>query len=386
VVGENTDHRQTLTEMKEIFNSPNKSMKTILLLSVIFTVGAGIVVAAKYYLFRLGKAVNAEVSNSYFYHSIKNIIVYAPNGNWFELDYVELDADKDSFEPLARDFGKDNKSIFWQGKRQDVHYATFYIDADGVARDSNHVYSTGGWQKQLAVVPIANPQTYHRFDTGIENWNRYWYRDDKYYFYENKVIEADYKTFKRINHTIAVDTNSIFAVINKQVEDSSGVKEVREVVRKSSVLSGTVQAVNDDYARIGNTIILSNWNNEFSILPFDKINSLKIIDERNIVVNDQLISDGKIIPEIDIPTFTVLHRDYFRDKNIVFHNGSVIPGALVASFEILSEDYSKDSHAVFYKNQKVEDASPATFQYYNADLGVDGTKRFKAGKLITTDQ
>lgn len=362
-------------------------MKTIYLLSILFAVGVGIVVIAKYYVFRLGKAVNEQISNSYFYHSIKNIIVYAPDGNWFELGYVELEADKDSFVPLAREFGKDNTSIFWKGEKQDVEYGAFYIDADGIPKDSKHVYSTLGWQKQLSVIPEANPQTYQRFDTEIDSWNRYWARDDAHYFYLDKKIDADYKSFKRINHTIAIDTNSIFAIVDKQLEDGGRVVEIREVIRKSAILNGAIKSINADYAQIGNSIVLSNWKNEFAVVPFETINSTKVIDERNIVVNDQLISDGKLIQGIDIPSFVVLQRDYFKDKDNAYYDAEIIPGANATNFEILSEDYSKDSKHVFYKNNLVENASAQSFTYdYATNVGTDGTKKFKAGKLVTTNQ
>jgi DKNYY family len=372
--------------MEEAYSSPNKNMKTIIVLSIIIAVG--IVVLAKYYVFRLGKAVNAEISNSYFYHSMKSIIVYAPDGNWFELDYVELNADKDSFVPLARDFGKDNKLIFWKGKKQDVEYSTFYIDANGIPKDDNHVYSTiGSWQKQLSVILEANPKTYEQFDTGVDSWNRYWARDGAHYFYQDKKINADYKSFKRINHTIAIDTNSIFAIVNKQVEDSGRVVEMREVIRKSSIISGAIKPINENYVQIGNSVILSNWKNEFAVIPFESIGSIKIIDERNVVVNDQLISDGKLIKGIDITSFVVLQRDFFKDKNNAYYDAEIITSAEAVSFETLSEEYSKDSRHVFYKTKIVENASAQSFKYdYATDLGMDGVKKFKAGRLITTNQ
>ncbi len=372
--------------MKETANSPNKNMNTIVLVSVLFAVSAGIIALAKFYVFRLGKTVNAEISNSYFYHSMKNIIVYAPDGNWFELDYVELQADKDSFVPLDRDFGKDNKSIFWKGEKQNVEYGTFYIDADGIPKDKKHVYSTLGWQKRLSVIEEANPKTYQRFDTGIDNWNRYWTRDDAHYFYQDKKIDVEYNSFKRINHTIAVDTTSIFAIINNQLEDGVRVVEVRAVIRKSPIISGAVKRINDDYAQIGNSVILSNWKNEFASIPFASISSIKVIDERNIIVNDELISDGKLIPGIDIQSFVVLQRDFFKDKNNVYYDTEIIAGANAMSFKILSEEYSKDNKHVFYKNELVENASALNFSYdYATDLGNDGTKKFKAGKLIITN-
>ncbi len=361
-------------------------MKTVLIIVIILLAISSIVVVAKYTVFRLGKAVNEKISDSYYYHSIKNIIVYAPAGNWFELDYVELEADKDSFQPIAKEFGKDDASVFWRGKKQAVDYTTFTVDKDRIARDAMHVYSTNGYGKKLSIIEGANPKTYHRFDTGVEDWNRYWGRDDAHYFYLDKIVDADYHSFKRINNSIAIDTNSVYAIINKQVSDSLKVTEIQEVVRKVAIPQGTAKAINGDYALIGNAIILSNWKTEFVLIPFTHIDSMRVIDERNIVVNNQLISDGKLYPEIDVVTFTILQRDYFKDKNQVYFDGQRIEHADPKTFEILNEDYSKDNQHVFYKNQKVEQASPATFTYdFATGLGTDGNKKFKEGKLTKTE-
>ena len=361
-------------------------MKTVLIIVIILLVITSIVVAAKYTVFRLGKAVNEKISDSYYYHSIKNIIVYAPAGNWFELDYVELESDKNSFQPISRDFGKDQTSVFWKGKKQEVDFATFTVDKDEIARDDKHVYSSSGYDKKLKIIQGANPKTYQRFDTGVDSWNRYWARDDAHYFYLDKMVDADYPSFKRINNSIAIDTNSVYAIINKQVSDSLHVKEIREVVRKVSIPKGTVKAINSDYALIGNSVILSNWKTEFAIIPFTHIDSIHVIDERNIVVNNQLISDGKLYPEIDVATFTILQRDYSKDKNHVYFDGLLIEYADPKTFEILHDDYAKDQQHVFYKNQKVEQASPASFVYdYATGLGTDGKKKFKQGKLTKTE-
>ena len=360
-------------------------MKIVFVIVILLMAAAGIVVLAKYTVFRLGKVVNEKISNSYYYHSIKNIIVYAPAGYWFELDYVELEADKNSFQPIATDFGKDNASVFWKGKKQEVDHATFHVDKEGIAMDSKHVYSMLGFTKQLMVIEGANPKTYHQFDTGVDNWNRYWTRDDTHYFYLDKLIDVDYNSFKRINNTIAIDTNSVYSIVNKQVEDSLHVEEILEVVKKVTLPDGTAKAINSDYALIGSAVILSNWKTEFAIIPFHHIDSIRVLDDRNIVVNNQLISDGKLYSEIEVATLAILHRDYFKDKYQVSFDGQLIESANPTRFEILSEDYAKDNQHVFYKNKKVENASPSTFTFdYATGLGSDGNKKFKEGKLISS--
>lgn len=346
-----------------------------------------IIVFAKYYFSRLGEAVNKEISNSYYYHARKDIVIYAPNGNWFELGYVELDADKDSFRPIAEEYGKDNKSIFWRGKKQEVDYATFSVDEDFIARDSIHVYGTTDdyGKPVMAVIEGADPKTYHLFDTGIESWNRYWHRDGAHYFYMNSMIDADYKTFRRINNTLALDTNSIYVIVHNTLGNLQA-KDTQTVIKKHNNPQGEVKVLNNDYALIGSSLILSNWKTEFAIIPFPTVDTVTIIDDRNICINNQLVSDGKLYSEIDVASFKVIGRDYFKDKSHVYFDGQPIIDCDPETFEVVSEDYSKDSQHVFYKTQKLAMASPATFRYnYATDEGIDGKMKFKDGKLITKE-
>lgn len=362
-------------------------MKTFVILVVLIAgIGIGIAVLVKYYIFRLGKAVNKEISNSYYYHSKKDIVVYSPDGNWFELGYVEMKADKNSFMPIADEFGKDKSAVFWRGIIQDVDYTTFSVDEDFIARDSMRVYSSIGYGEQLMVIEGANPKTYHLFDTGVDSWNRYWNRDDGHYFYIDRMIDADYNTFKRINNTLAIDTNSIYVITSENPSDGLQSKNIQAAAKKHINPQGEVKVLNGDYALIGHSVVLSNWKTEFAIIPFHSIDTMRVIDERNIIVNNQLISDGKVYDKIDVATFKAFHRDYFNDKNNVYYDGQQIEGANVETFEVVFEEYSKDGQHVYYKTEIVAKASPTSFKYdYATGKGKDGDLNFKDGKLVAKE-
>ena len=62
--------------------------------------------------------------------------------------------------------------------------------------------------------------------------------------------------------------------------------------------------------RIGQSIAFSGWKNKFALLAFDKINSIRVIDERNILVDTVLVSDGKQIEGIDGASLEILQRDF----------------------------------------------------------------------------
>lgn len=354
-------------------------MKIISIVLIVILLIFGGFWMVRYYIIRLGKEVDKTVSKSYYFHAIKKKIVYAPMGNWFELGYTELEADPTSFKTLAEEFGKDDHSIFWKGVKQPVDFASFYID-DNIPKDNQHVYARNSTNDLLTIITIADPRTYKRFDTGVDNWDRYWFRDYQHYFYEGTKLEVDYQSFKRINNTLAVDTNFVYAIIHSHTE--SGITN-RGVVKKVARVTGVIKAINSSYALIGNTLILSNWKNEFNSIAFDKIESLAVLDERNILINKILIHDGKIFPDVDVESLVILDRDYFKDKTSVYYDDQLIPNAQASSFEFLSDDYSRDSENVFFKTTRLPDVVAKDFKYsFATKLGTDGRNTFRDGKLV----
>ena len=354
-------------------------MKTLSILLVVILLVFGGIWMVKYYVIRLGKIVDNEVSKSYYFHAIKKKIVYAPMGNWFELGYTELDADPTSFKTLAEEFGKDDHSIFWKGVKQPVDFASFYIE-DNIPKDNQHVYDRNLTNTLLTIITGADPKTYKRFDTGVDTWDRYWFKDYQHYFYEDRELEVDYQSFKRINNTLAVDTNFVYAIVNSQTE--SGITN-RGVIKKVGRMAGVVKAINSSYALIGNTLILSNWKNEFNSIAFDKIEFFDVLDDRNITINKILIHDGKIFPNVDVESLVILDRDYFKDKTSVYYDDQLIPNAQASSFEFLSDDYSRDSENVFFKTTRLPDVVAKDFKYsFATKLGTDGRNTFRDGKLV----
>lgn len=72
--------------------------------------------------------VDKSISDSYFYIKESGEIVYAPGGEWSSQGYEALDADKASFTPIARDFGKDKDHFFYKAKKLPKVAAANFID------------------------------------------------------------------------------------------------------------------------------------------------------------------------------------------------------------------------------------------------------------------
>lgn len=341
----------------------------------------------RFFLFKIGDPVNLKVSNSYFHHYRKNLIVYSPMGNWFELGYFESNADVATFQPINEDFGKDKNTVFWKGKKQLVDYDTFEIDAF-VIKDKNHVYDIKGKKfDELEIVTAADPKTYQLLDPSIKDYRRnYWFKDANSVYYRNKKVEGDPETFKPLNDAIAVDKNFIYAIISYRGEGIETL-EVDEVIKKHKIIDGEIHLINETYVQIGNSIVSAFTKNEFELNTFESITTVRKIDYWRIIVNNVLINKGIILPEIDVETFEVLDYNFLKDKNGIYYDGKKIIGADYSSFKTLSEEYSTDGKHVYFKEAILKEANPQTFKRASEyAIWEDGQHQYKNGQIISSQK
>lgn len=342
-----------------------------------------VILAIRYFLFKIGKPVNLKVSNSYFHHYRKKLIVYSPMGNWFELGYFESVADVATFQPLNQDFGKDKNSVFWKGRKQLVDYDTFEID-DFIIKDKNQVYNVNGQKfDELEIIDNADPKTYQLLDSSIENYQRKnWFKDANAVYYKNKKIEGDPETFKPLNDAIAVDANFIYAIITYRGEGIE-MLEVNQVIQKHKRIDGEIKPINETYVQIGNSIVSAFTKSEFELHTFDSIVTVKSIDYWKIIVNNILINKGIQRPEIDVESFEDLDHNFSKDKDSIYFDCEKIAQADNSSFKIISNEYSKDAKHVYFKNSIVAGANPDTFKAAS-EYGIweDGQNRYKDGQII----
>jgi hypothetical protein len=345
--------------------------------------GLFIIISVFLFFYRMGKPVNPTISDSYFHHAWKNKIIYSPMGNWFELGYTLTDADASTFTVLNRDFGKDNKAVYWKGIAQLVDHTTFMIDKYGIAKDATHVYYSRSFGGELTVVVGADPKTYQPYSLPKETSGHIWHRDQQSVFLFSKKIEADGKTFVRINETLAYDSLSLYAIVTNYQSGAGTVEDNTQVIRVNQKPTGIPVAINQNYARMGNMVLLSNWKTDFVMLPFTSIDSVLVINERNLVINQQFISDGKLIPKVDVSSVQIIDRNFLKDKNAVYYDTELIAEADPTTFEVISEFYSKDKQHVFYKTILLPNANPKSFTIdYGTNLATDGKLSFKEGIVI----
>lgn len=301
-------------------------------------------------------------------------------GNWFELGYTETDADPETFTVLSRDFGKDNQAVYRKGKAQHVDYATFEIDANGTPKDANHVYYDEPFGMEMTVIVGADPKTYKPYQLPGDSYPRGWAKDHQSVFLYGNKIDADGKTFTRINGTLAFDSLYLYAIVTDFRSGSGTAATNTRVVRVGKNPGGDYTAINEYYARNNNTILLSNWKEEFVSITFENMDTLHVLDDRNLVVNTTLVHDGRRLDSIDVATLTIIDRDYLKDKTHVYFDGKPIAGADPETFEVIHESYSKDGQQVFFESRVLEGLNPKTarIDFATGTLS-DGTYKVKEG-------
>ncbi|KQB40336.1 DKNYY domain-containing protein [Flavobacterium aquidurense] len=346
-----------------------------------------VILAIRFFLFKIGKPVNLKISNSYFHHYRKKLIVYSPLGNWFELGYFESTADVATFQPLNQDFGKDKNSVFWKGRKQLVDCNTFEIDGF-IIKDKNYVYNTNGNKfDELEIIKDADPKTYQLLDSSIENYQRInWFKDINAVYYKNKKIEGDPHTFKPLNDAIAIDANFIYAIINYRGEGIE-MLEVNQVIRKHKMIDGEIRPINETYVQIGNSVVSAFTKAEFELHVFDSITTVKTIDYWSIIVDNVLICKGIIFPDVDAHTFEVLDYNFSKDKSSIYYDCEKINHADYSSFKIISDEYSKDAKQVYFKNNVVKGANPETIKS-SSEYGIweDENNKYKNGEVLSSDK
>lgn len=357
-------------------------------MSIILTTIALIVlvIVVVRYFNRIGNAVDKTISDSYYHHQHKNKIIYSPMGNWFELGYKELNADPSTFIVLARDYGKDKNNIYWKGVVQTVDHGSFVIDEHGTPKDALHVYYDRGYQPQLAIIADADPESFKPYKLPQENYNQQWARDNKAIYLYGRKVNVDAKTFMRINQSFAADSQAIYAIVyDNRLQTGTGETNTN-VVRQAQRPLGNPESINDFYVRFGNTLMHSSWKNPFSSIEFDVIDTITLINERNIVVNNVLISDGKTMKGVDVNTVEIINRDLIKDKTNVYFDKEKIEGADASTIVSVSEFYSKDKNSVYYKTKRLNGTTPATFTInYATNVASDGKHSFKDGVALETN-
>ncbi|MEM9340694.1 MAG: DKNYY domain-containing protein [Bacteroidota bacterium] len=300
----------------------------------------------------LGKPVDPELSDSFYYNKSKTDVIYSSMGNWFELGKTSLGADAESFLVFNTHIGMDKHHAYYQWlkiKHPDLDLKSFHAKSASwmwhVGLDDRHVYvfdrdiRDGAYELTTNVIEKANPDSYVKLDMN-------WAKDDQSHFYQDEWIDVDYASFQPINEYFASDKNRVYVYFQDLFEpiaaDVSSFQKVDErYVRDASHVFFFLDYLRREEVR------------ELIRLPYSNENTLKFHDENHVSVEHQVYYRGQLIDDIN-------------------------PDKLVT----ISSEYIKDDLHVYYQGRVVENADPNTFRYDESTFSYrDKNHQYREGQV-----
>ncbi|AXT52582.1 hypothetical protein D1818_17725 [Aquimarina sp. BL5] len=302
----------------------------------------------------LGNPIDEKISNSHFYNSSKTDIIYSPNGNWFELEATKLQADVSSFKVLTNKFGKDKNRIYYLGGA--AHYP--YIDVKSffakeedwmwdIGLDKNNVYifsrevEQGKFKVKATIIEGANPMTYVQV-------NQFFAKDDKNNFFDYKIIDVDYTTFRQINKSFHLDKNQAYC-------------NAYQFFKTFDVDVANFQKMDDYFAYDKTNIyyfaeyVRGRTEKQLQIIPYTNFESVNILNKTHLKADGKVFYQGFEIEEANSDSFTVINEEYAKDKQHVYFTGILMKEADVETFHYSEKVYRyKDKNHTFEQGEVVK--------------------------------
>ncbi|MDY8136882.1 DKNYY domain-containing protein [Aquimarina sp. 2201CG5-10] len=302
----------------------------------------------------LGSPVDEKISNSHFYNNSKTDIIYSPNGNWFELEATNLQVDIASFKVLSNKFGKDNDNIYYLGQAaQNTGIDIQSFNTKEVAWmwhigfDKNNAYIferevvEGKFKSKATIIKGANPITFTQL-------NQYFSKDDKNYFFDYKMINVDYSTFKQINKSFHLDKSQAYY-------------HTYQLFKSFEVDQNSFKKLDDYYAYDKTNIyyfaeyVRNRGEKKLQIIPYSDFENVTAYNKTHLKVNDKVFYKGFEIKDIDISSFTIIDEEHAKDKNHVYFTGVLIKEADPETFHYSEKVYRyKDKNNTFLQGEIVK--------------------------------
>lgn len=273
----------------------------------------------------LGKPIDAEISDSYYYSKDEKSVIYSRMGNWFELSKVNMEVDMASFELLSRNFAKDRDQVYFQYHPippDTVDVGTFQSqESKGllpVGTDQHQVFLFQDRKPYVQIIEGADPGSFVQ-----EDW--YWARDDHHYFYRHRQVPVERTTFRRLNDFFALDSAQAYSF----AEDTLASFEADVATLKKL---DSIYCYDKDHLYYFAWYVRREPVFAVRAIPYTSIEEVKILKEPYLQVGDQVYGYGETMEGVDLSSFEVLGSTYAKDQNQVYYGGSPIAGADPESF------------------------------------------------------
>jgi len=305
-----------------------------------------------------GKLVDPEKSSHYYIRYGQICYRYAGG-----LVPIKINADRKSFAVLSEYIGKDKESIYYMGEPQsNVDYQTFRVDKNGIPKDKNYVYK-GTFAKVLEPLQIkgVDIESFQKLTVGGVTDFR-WAKDKNWYYLYQARLNIDYETTEFAGNDFLYDKTKLYA----HFKSSPYIKLVQEITEPPKILTAKyIQYKNKLYY----LNFISNEQIEIKEINYKQINSLKIINNNVIAINDTVLYYGTKIPHFHAATFEEVKDNeqpafirYYKDKNFVYLDTKVIKQATPQTFVMLDYRIAKDDKHVFYEGNILTGADAKSFR------------------------
>lgn len=267
-----------------------------------------------------GIKVDSKLSDSYYYQPISFLIIYSPQGNWFELDYKIVSTAPWNFTVLSENIGKNKNTVFYKYHQQtNVDIESFSV-IKNVIKDKNNVCTVS--EDQLIPIPDADPKSFEYLKPSSTNTLE-WSKDNKNYYFHDKKVPVDYNTFKIVNDQFFYDKDSIYTTFNNNI-------------KSIDISYGLIDRINNNYSRNEKTLFYYGNQGGYKKTPIRDGEQIFVISDEVVRVGDKIIYEGSILleKEVDSKTFQILSNNssYFKDKNHIYYNNKILPEADVNTF------------------------------------------------------
>lgn len=319
-----------------------------------------------------GKLINEKKSKSYFISS-SGKLTYCFHGNLFELGEKVFIANIESFEILTEEIAKDNKFIYFEGKKQpNIDTKSFYIE-NGIPKDKNFAYT---YNYNLIPLKYVDVKSYEPL---ANNYESSWSRDYKNYYRNEEKVNVDRESFVLINKWFSKDKNKTYVDFSERFFP----------IFNNSL---NISKITSEYIKKNNTIYYVSIDGIMHIEKndFDEIKNIRILNKDIVCINNKVLVDGKVFKysKVDAKSFNIFgkHTGWFtKDQNHVYYDQAVIEKANPKTFKVLEIGYGKDDENVYYENKLLKDADVKTFRReksYSTTFIDDKGNKYEEGNKI----
>lgn len=284
------------------------------------------------------KLEGADPSNFSKVGSGETVKYFTDKKNIYNREGRKLEIDVNTCKIIEDNYAIDNKSVYFNGKKiRGVSRESFEVIGSIYSKDKNHVYI------EDRILEEANPTTFEIIWNKNKNKRTFYTKDESYVFYYGEIIKnADPETFEQIGNIYAKDKNHIYVadkILDIKIDKYKVWKNGIYIADDEKVYWGD-NIVNEADAKtfeeLGEESLAKDNNHVYSgDAVVDDMNPkyLKYIGGPYYLYKDEVHYLGnvsflgkkrKLKTNIDAKTYAYIADEFIKDKKYVYYAGQIL--------------------------------------------------------------